>query len=153
VVVAGDALKGWVRADRADARRLLRALVENALQFGSSGGEVRISATATGGRVRFVVEDDGIGIHLDHHGRIFDKFWQVEDPLRRSHGGCGLGLSLARRIAEAHGSALDVKSSPGKGATFSFSLEEGCVSEALGEGVVSEGAGGVHVEEACSHRG
>ena len=110
-------------ADRADLRRACQALIENAVKFAKDGGrvEVRIEATADGG-LRFGVRDDGIGIDPRYHRRIFEKFFQVEDPLTRHHGGAGLGLFVARGIVEAHGSRIEVSSQLASGADFSFVL-------------------------------
>lgn len=110
-------------ADRADLRRACQALIENAVKFARDGGrvEVRIEPTPDGG-LRFSVEDDGIGIDPRYQRRIFEKFFQVEDPLTRHHGGAGLGLFVARGIVEAHGSRIEVSSQLGRGADFSFAL-------------------------------
>ncbi len=110
-------------ADRADLRRACQALVENAVKFAKDGGrvEVRIEAMPDGG-LRFGVADDGIGIDPRYQRRIFEKFFQVEDPLTRHHGGAGLGLFVARGIVEAHGSRIEVSSQLGSGADFSFVL-------------------------------
>ncbi len=110
-------------ADRADLRRACQALVENAVKFTPDGGrvQVRIQATADGG-LRFGVRDDGIGIDPRYHRRIFEKFFQVEDPLTRHHGGAGLGLFVARGIVEAHSSRIEISSQLGQGADFSFVL-------------------------------
>lgn len=110
-------------ADRADLRRACQALVENAVKFTPDGGhvEVCVRAMADGG-LRFGVRDDGIGIDPRYHRRIFEKFFQVEDPLTRHHGGAGLGLFVARGIVEAHGSRIEVSSQLGRGADFSFAL-------------------------------
>lgn len=110
-------------ADRADLRRACQALVENAVKFARDGGRVsvRIEAMADAG-LRFGVSDDGIGIDPRYHRRIFEKFFQVEDPLTRHHGGAGLGLFVSRGIVEAHGSRIEVSSQLGQGADFSFAL-------------------------------
>ncbi|MBX3464336.1 MAG: PAS domain-containing protein [Planctomycetes bacterium] len=110
-------------ADRADMRRACQALVENAVKFAKDGGrvEVRIEPIPGGG-LRFGVRDDGIGIDPRYHRRIFEKFFQVEDPLTRHHGGAGLGLFVARGIVEAHGSRIEISSQLGSGADFSFVL-------------------------------
>jgi len=109
-------------ADRADLRRACQALVENAVKFARDGGVVEVGIERQGDELRFRVVDDGIGIDPRYHRRIFEKFFQVEDPLTRHHGGAGLGLFVARGIVEAHGSRIEVSSQLGQGADFSFAL-------------------------------
>jgi two-component system phosphate regulon sensor histidine kinase PhoR len=109
-------------ADRADLRRACQALVENAVKFARDGGRVEVAIEPEGSGLRFRVRDDGIGIDPRYHRRIFEKFFQVEDPLTRHHGGAGLGLFVARGIVEAHGSRIEVSSQLGQGADFSFAL-------------------------------
>jgi two-component system phosphate regulon sensor histidine kinase PhoR len=110
-------------ADRADLRRACQALVENAVKFARDDGRVAVRIEAMpGGGLRFGVRDDGIGIDPRYQRRIFEKFFQVEDPLTRHHGGAGLGLFVARGIVEAHGSRIEVSSQLGSGADFSFVL-------------------------------
>jgi signal transduction histidine kinase len=116
-----------VRGDRADLRRAVQVLVENAVKFARDGGRVAVSVTRTTSEtnapaVLVSIADDGVGIEQRYHRRIFEKFFQVEDPLTRHHGGAGLGLFFARSIVEAHGSRIDVQSELGKGANFTFSL-------------------------------
>ena len=113
-----------VRADRADLKRALQALIENALKFTPENGSVEVQAAAPeeGDGVRIAVRDQGIGVHPRYQRRIFEKFFQVEDPLTRHHGGAGLGLFVASQILEAHGSRIEVVSELGEGAEFSFSL-------------------------------
>lgn len=109
-------------ADRADMRRACQALVENAVKFARDGGRVQVDIERHGDGLRFRVRDDGIGVDPRYHRRIFEKFFQVEDPLTRHHGGAGLGLFVARGIVEAHGSRIEVSSQLGQGADFSFDL-------------------------------
>jgi len=109
-------------ADRSDLRRACQALIENAVKFAKDDGEVAIEVVQDGDGVRFHVTDDGIGIDPRYQRRIFEKFFQVEDPLTRHHGGAGLGLFVARGIVEAHGSRIEVSSQLGQGADFSFML-------------------------------
>lgn len=109
-------------ADRSDLRRACQALVENAVKFARDGGVVEVAIERQGDELRFRVKDDGIGIDPRYHRRIFEKFFQVEDPLTRHHGGAGLGLFVARGIVEAHGSRIEVSSQLGQGADFSFAL-------------------------------
>ena len=109
-------------ADRADLRRACQALIENAVKFTPDGGAVQVVIERRGTEVRFVVRDTGIGIDPRYHRRIFEKFFQVEDPLTRHHGGAGLGLFVAKGIVESHGSRIEVQSQLGRGAEFSFAL-------------------------------
>jgi signal transduction histidine kinase len=111
-----------VLADAADVTRALHALAENALKFTAEDGHVVVRAVPADEGVFFEVQDDGIGIDPADHGRIFDPFVQVESPLTRHHGGCGIGLTYAARILAAHGTRIAIRSRLGKGASFSFLL-------------------------------
>lgn len=111
-----------VHGDRADLRRASQALIENAVKFTPDGGKVEVRIQPHQGGLRFSVRDTGIGIDPRYHRRIFEKFFQVEDPLTRHHGGAGLGLFVAAGIVEAHGDRIEVSSQLGQGADFSFML-------------------------------
>ncbi len=68
------------------------------------------------------VHDSGIGVPAEHHKRIFDPFYQVDNTSTREFGGTGLGLNIVKRFIEAHGGAVWVESQEGKGAYFHFTL-------------------------------
>ena len=110
-----------IRGDRARLRQVLANLIENAVKYSPEGGEVRVSASAANGAVRIAVRDAGPGIPRDQQGRIFEKFGRVDVP-GASKPGTGLGLFIARSIAEAHGGSLDVSSGPEPGSTFTLTL-------------------------------
>ncbi|MHB9074532.1 MAG: ATP-binding protein [Desulfobaccales bacterium] len=95
-------------------------LLNNALKYTASGGEVSIVARSEDGMVRFAVQDTGIGIAPEHLPRIFEKFFRVPG---QDHIGSGLGLTIAKEIVEAHHGAITVASQPGKGSTFTFSVQ------------------------------
>ncbi|MGC6489132.1 MAG: ATP-binding protein [Planctomycetota bacterium] len=113
-------------AARGELRRSCQALVENALKFTGEGGAVEVVVTAAGAgedrTCRFHVRDDGVGVAPRYQRRIFEKFFQVEDPLTRRHGGAGLGLFVAQGVVAAHGDRIEVSSELGRGADFSFAL-------------------------------
>jgi signal transduction histidine kinase len=113
-----------IRGDRARLRQVLGNLIENAVKYSPEGGEVRVSAAAANGAVRIAVRDAGPGIPEDQQGRIFEKFGRVDVP-GASKPGTGLGLFIARSIAEAHGGSLDVSSGAEPGSTFTLTLPVG----------------------------
>jgi len=110
-----------IRGDRARLRQVLGNLIENAVKYSPEGGEVRVSASASNGAVRIAVRDTGPGIPRDQQTRIFEKFGRVDVP-GASKPGTGLGLFIARSIAEEHGGSLDVSSGTEPGATFTLTL-------------------------------
>lgn len=112
-------------AIQADANKIewaLAQLLENAIKFNTEGGRVHLSATLDGRRVQISVADTGVGIAKERITEIFEPFHQLDGSSTRKAGGAGIGLTLAKRIVEAHGSKLQVESLPGKGTRFSFSL-------------------------------
>ncbi len=113
-----------IRGDRARLRQVLGNLIENAVKYSPEGGEVRVSAAAANGAVRIAVRDEGPGIPRDQQRRIFEKFGRVDVP-GASKPGTGLGLFIARSIAEAHGGSLDVSSAVDAGSIFTVTLPVG----------------------------
>ncbi len=106
-----------------DPRRLQRAianLFDNALKYTPPGGKVTVSARYREDRIVVEIRDTGIGIDRQEQSRIFDRFYRVT-PSRTTPGN-GLGLSLARSIAKAHGGAISVTSRPGRGSVFTLHL-------------------------------
>jgi signal transduction histidine kinase len=124
VVASGHGALPAIRGDRTRLRQVLGNLIENAVKYSPEGGEVRVSAAATNGEVRISVRDAGPGIPRDHQARIFEKFGRVDVP-GASKPGTGLGLFIARSIAEAHGGSLDVSSGAEPGSTFTLTLPVG----------------------------
>jgi len=113
-----------IRGDRARLRQVLGNLIENAVKYSPEGGEVRVSAAAGNGAVLIAVRDSGPGIPRNQQTRIFQKFGRAEVE-GGSKPGTGLGLFIARSIAEAHGGSLDVNSGVEPGATFTLTLPVG----------------------------
>jgi len=100
--------------------RILANLIGNALKFTPPGGEVRVTMVTDATFVRVSVTDTGAGIAPEFHGRIFEKFGQVND--QRAHLGTGLGLTFCKLAVEAHGGGIGVESTVGSGSTFWFTL-------------------------------
>jgi len=109
-----------IRGDKERLRQVLANLLDNALKYSRTGDAVEVDVRNSDGRVVVAVRDRGPGIAPDQHGVIFEKFGRATG--NASKPGSGLGLFIARSIAEAHGGSLDVVSAPGRGATFTLEL-------------------------------
>jgi len=114
--------EGVVFGDPVQLRELAIILLDNALKFTPPGGLVTASVGRRDGAVVMSVADTGVGISEEHLLRIFEDFYRVDKARSRSLGGTGLGLGIARRIAEAHGGRIKVESAPGRGTVFHVSL-------------------------------
>jgi len=122
-VAVSDGLPAVVGVERL-LREALANYVSNAIKYTNPGGMIRISAVETGATVRIEVADDGPGIAADERARLFTEFVRVarDRDLRGKPSGLGLGLSIVRRIAEAHHGRAGVESEPGQGSRFFLEL-------------------------------
>ena len=121
--VAPGTPQAW--GDRDRALQVLTNLLGNAERFCAEGGHIRIAAAPEpGSRVAIAVTDDGAGIAPEHLERIFDRLYQAggAGQPRGPGRGLGLGLAIAKNIVEAHGGAIAVRSRPGRGTRFRFTL-------------------------------
>lgn len=100
----------------------VRNLIENAIRYTESGGEVTISIEAAEDVARITVSDTGAGIPQRDIDRIFERFYRVDEARSRATGGTGLGLSIVRHVAEAHGGKVTVQSQLGQGSSFTLHL-------------------------------
>ncbi|WP_436532511.1 sensor histidine kinase [Actinoplanes sp. HUAS TT8] len=117
--VRGDPV---AEADPVRLRQIVGNLVSNAIRYTPAGGTVTVMAAESGGEVVVVVADSGIGIAADDLPRIFDRFWRADVSRTRATGGSGLGLPIARELAEAHGGTLTAQSRPGHGTSVTLRL-------------------------------
>jgi signal transduction histidine kinase len=111
-----------VLGDEPALRRVFQNLVGNAIKYGAGGGSIALRARADGAHVAISVVDRGIGIAPAEQARIFDPFYRAADVVAAQIQGAGLGLSLVKRIVEAHGGKIAVKSAPGAGSEFTVTL-------------------------------
>ncbi|MBU1669471.1 MAG: PAS domain S-box protein [Actinobacteria bacterium] len=123
-----------LRADPDMLEWVLIVLLENAAKFSPEGSEVRTWWEGDGEQTFFHVCDRGEGIPEEHREAVFDRFYQVEDPLHHSHPGLGLGLFIAKRIVEAHGGEIAVRDCPGGGSDFYFSIPGGAGEDENADG-------------------
>ena len=106
--------------DRDRAFQVAAILLDNAVRYTPEGGIVTVGVREDDDRVALEVSDMGVGIPEDQLPLIFERFYRA-DP-SRSEGGAGLGLSIARQIAESHGGQIKAQSTPSKGSTFTLLL-------------------------------
>jgi two-component system phosphate regulon sensor histidine kinase PhoR len=112
-----------VYADKEKIRQVIINFVDNAIKYGNQDGHVEASIYKTDKQnVLFEISDDGIGIAEEHLPRIFERFYRTDYGRSRNIGGTGLGLAICKHIIEAHGQIIHVRSTPGVGTTFGFTL-------------------------------
>jgi K+-sensing histidine kinase KdpD len=108
-----------------DPERLATAvdnLLQNAVKFSAGPPEIEVTGSRADGHVRLIVKDHGIGIPTEARGRLFEKFYRVNDPELNNVVGTGIGLYLVRQVVEGHGGRVEVASQPGQGSAFEIDL-------------------------------
>jgi two-component system, OmpR family, phosphate regulon sensor histidine kinase PhoR len=111
-----------VRGDEERLTQLLVNLLHNAVKFSMPGSDVTVAGSSGSGEVILSIADHGIGIEPEEHELIFERFYKADPARTRGIGGTGLGLPIARHVAEAHGGRIWVESEVGRGSTFSVAL-------------------------------
>jgi heavy metal sensor kinase len=111
-----------IEGDRSRFKQVVVNLLDNAIKYTSSGGQVRISVVARDGHAVLEVADTGIGIPLEAQPRIFERFFRVDEARSRELGGAGLGLSIVKSICVAYGGKVEVESAQGGGSRFKVEL-------------------------------
>ena len=111
-----------LRADQDLILQLMLNLLDNSVKYTPSGGKIEIACQTADAQAEVTVTDTGPGISAEHLPHIFDRFYRVDKARTRAEGGAGLGLSISRWIAEAHGGVLRVESTPGRGSKFILRL-------------------------------
>jgi signal transduction histidine kinase len=128
-----DANVPAVQVDREAIARSLVNLVNNALKYSDREKFIGVKLYRDDNALKLQVVDRGIGIPRHEQAKIFEKFYRVGDPLVHNTKGSGLGLSLVRHIAHAHGGEVEVDSTPGKGSTFTLTLPLARAAEPSGD--------------------
>ena len=116
----------YVNADREKIRQVLVNLIENAIKYGrEKDGRTKISFFDMYEHILIEVSDNGVGIVKEELSRLFERFYRTDRGRSRAQGGSGLGLAIVKHIVEAHEQTINVRSSPGIGTTFGFTLKKG----------------------------
>ncbi|HXF69651.1 MAG TPA: ATP-binding protein [Thermoflexus sp.] len=112
----------WILGDGEGLIRMIGELLDNAVKFSPSGGEIRLSLEVMEGEAVLRVQDPGVGIPREALDRVFEPFYQVDGSTTRRFGGMGIGLAVVKRVVEGHGGAVAVESEPGKGTRVTVRL-------------------------------
>ena len=108
--------------DRTRLAQLLDNLVSNAIKFTPGGGRVGVRLSRDNGHVVLAISDTGMGIPAEEQANLFQRFFRTSEATKHAIQGTGLGLTITKAIAEAHGGTISVKSGEGKGTTFVVDL-------------------------------
>lgn len=110
----------WADAKRVE--QVVTNLFTNAVKFTPAGGRIELAARGTLDGVEISIRDTGVGLSAYEKERVFERYYQGEDAVTLESKGCGLGLSIVRKLVEAHGGTISVDSEVGRGSRFSFVL-------------------------------
>jgi two-component system phosphate regulon sensor histidine kinase PhoR len=114
-----------VKGDEGKLSQVMTNLISNSVSYGSESGTTTVRFhNLEKGKLLVEVADDGLGIDEEHLPRLFERFYRVDKSRARNIGGSGLGLAIVKHIVEAHGQNINVRSTTGKGSTFSFTLDK-----------------------------
>ena len=109
--------------DETTIRQMLRIFLDNAVKYTPEGGSIKVSSTVAGDKVSLSISDSGIGIAPENMDKIFDRFFRIDsEDLVSEANGSGLGLSIAKWIADSHEIKISVASELGKGTTFTLTI-------------------------------
>lgn len=111
-----------LRGDASALSQILNNLIENAVKYTPSVGQVSVSAERQGSFCKVLVSDTGIGISEKDLPHVFERFYRVDKARSREMGGTGLGLAIAKHLVQAHGGEIGVESEAGKGSCFFFTI-------------------------------
>jgi len=111
-----------VHVDRERLALVLTNLLSNAIKYSPHSGRILIRTHSDASNITVSIHDDGSGIPVAAQAHIFDRFYQVGEPLTREHSGLGVGLAVAKALIELHHGRIWVESAANQGSTFSFSL-------------------------------
>ena len=114
----------WVLDDKHYVGQVLGNLIRTSSRYGKGGGQTGIRFRDMLDKILVEVEDNGLGIGKEDLPRIFERFYRTDKGRSREQGGTGLGLAIVKHIIEAHGERISVRSEPGVGSTFSFTLKK-----------------------------
>lgn len=122
VVFVFESLRPTVQGDRHHLANIIFNVLDNAVKYSNTMPEITVKTQDAGRFVQIQIQDNGIGISLDHQKKVFQKFYRVPTGNVHTVKGFGLGLSYVKQVVEAHGGTISLQSEPGKGSLFALKL-------------------------------
>ena len=122
LITSNSNIDTWIEADRNRIAQLITNLVSNAHKYSGDNSEIRLSISVEAENLSVVIEDEGIGISTEDQKQLFTAFFRADNRASREAGGTGLGLVIARSIAELHGGELWLNSIENQGTTVAFKI-------------------------------
>jgi len=116
--------KPFVMGDKDKIRQVITNMLVNSIKYGIDGGKTTVSFFDMDDKILTEITDNGIGISKEHLPHIFTRFYRADRNRSRETGGSGLGLAIVKHIIEGHNQTLNVRSTPGVGTTFGFTLQK-----------------------------
>ncbi len=120
----GCRISRQVLGDKDKIHQVIQNLISNSIKYGKPGGKTSIGLYDMYEQVLIEVSDNGIGIEKEDIPHLFERFYRVDKARSRKSGGSGLGLAIVKHILEAHGERIHIRSTPGVGTTFGFTLKK-----------------------------
>ncbi len=114
----------YIKADMNNIKELIRIFIDNSIKYTNENGEIDIFSEIKNNKIYISVKDNGIGIEKEEQECIFDRFYRVDKSRNKETGGVGLGLAIAKTIAEMNNAKIALKSELGKGSTFTLIFKE-----------------------------
>ena len=114
----------YIEADISNIKELIRIFIDNAIKYTNENGEINIFSKKENDKIYINIKDNGVGISAEEQENIFDRFYRVDKSRNKETGGVGLGLAIAKSIANINGAEISLRSELGKGSTFTLVFKE-----------------------------
>ena len=114
----------YIEADISNIKELIRIFIDNAIKYTNENGEIDVFSKKENGKIYINIKDNGVGISTEEQENIFDRFYRVDKSRNKETGGVGLGLAIAKSIANINGAEIKLESGFGKGSTFTLVFKE-----------------------------